>query len=180
VSSASELPRAGIESQIQTTSLRPGFRLCRVSEGVLTQPAIYSLKLAVLDTEGRIVARPKRFADLAPFVGPITNEIQALAFARLYTQYPDFLLFQDKLLEIGLAESFLRLPKTIADQLAPVQLSSTPRGFHVARDLVHYDERSRALGAFRSDETVGRNGHYRLRVARTYPNGDAIKLHLPE
>jgi len=180
VSAASEPPGAGIESQIETTALRPGYRLCRVSEGVIRRPAIYGLRLAVLNEEGRIVARPRRFADLAPFVGPISNEAQALAFVRLYTQCPDFLLFEDRLLEIRPAESFLRLPRTVADQLEPMQVSSSQRGFHLARDLVHFDEKSRALGAFRSDETVERNGQYRLRVERSYPNGDAIELFLPE
>jgi len=160
--------------------LKPGFRLCRVSEGVIRQPAIYGLRLAVLDAKGRIVARPRRFADLAPFVGPITTEAQALAFVRLYSQYPDFLLFEERRLEIRPGESFLRLPQTVGDRLAPVQVNSTRRGFHLARDLVHFDDQCKALAAFRSDETVERNGHYRLRVERTYPDGDAIELLLPE
>ena len=145
-------------------------------------PLISGLTLAILDNAGNVVAMPKHFQDLSPFVAPVNNLQQALSLARLYTTYPDFLLFEDKLLEIELAGEAIQLPDSVTNALLPLRIDSKRTGqFHLARNLIKYDDRKRTLSAFRSDETIDRNGHYRLAIKRVYSTkGGELSIYLPE
>jgi hypothetical protein len=171
-----------VHSRINVPLLRPGFTMGRVSTGAIGVPVIYSLRVAVWDPRGKRVSLAHSFIDILAFVGPIESRAQALELVRLYTRYPDFLMFDDNLLDIDLATAHIRLPDTLAGKLPPVQVEDTHYGgYRLKRNLVKYDRRSGDLIAFRSEETLEQNGSYKIRISRVYRSkpGD-LSIFLPE
>lgn len=154
----------------------------RVASGPVSTPVIYSLRVAVWDEQGHIVATANQFKDLSSFVGPIHSPGQALGLVRSYTGYPDFLMFDDSLLEIDPDASYLRFPKSLAGTLAPPQVERTnDGGFRIMRNLIRYRGNGRASSVFRSSEIVGPDGRYELNIGTIYPNTNrSIRIHLPE
>lgn len=173
---------AQLQSQIELRSLRPGYRLYRAPTGTAGTPIVYWLKPAVLDDEGRVVSMPRRLVDISPFISRIGSPHEALAFVRVSTRFPDFLMFEDGLLEIQRGDEFLRIPESLKTQLLPPMVRARQNGgFEIARDLIKLDKAHKILSVFRSDEKVGLHGEYEMNVLRIYPvpPGD-IGIHLPE
>ena len=169
-------------SQVQAEFLRTGYRLYRALDGPLGDPIAYSLKAVVLDEKGCVISSPRHLADLSAFIGEIASAKEALAYVRVTTSFPDFLMFDDGLLEIQAGDNFLRIPEDLRARMSPPTVLSRPEGgFEIERDLVKVDKAYQILSVFRSAERVDRRGNYQMKVLRIYPVAASdLGIHLPE
>jgi len=170
-----------VESRIDVRFLKKGYQLVRVYSGEPKLPLVASLRAAIADDRGQIVKVLERFSDLSAFVAGIRSTPEAVAYVRLYTVYPDFLMFDDRTLEVQPAGEHIALPRGIATRLLPPEVRQLRNGnYGIARNLVRPGSKQKWV-IFRSAETVTEEGQYTIRIAKRYAVGSGeVRIGLPE